>query len=63
MLSVDFLCGRMSTFTLDGVTAATPLALMRSGEGADLASLFLGIPGPTIGEVSKLALLIGAPIC
>ena len=52
--------GRMSTFTLDGVTAATPLALMRSGEGADLASLFLGtIPG-TIGEVSKLALLIGA---
>ncbi len=52
--------GRMSTFTLDGVTAATPLALMRSGEGADLTALFLGaIPG-TIGEVSKLALLIGA---
>ena len=52
--------GRMSSFTLDGVTAATPLALMRSGEGADLTALFLGaIPG-TIGEVSKLALLIGA---
>lgn len=52
--------GRMSTFAYDGVTGATPLALMRAGEQVDTAAMFIGkIPG-TIGEVSVLALLIGA---
>lgn len=51
---------RMSTFPLDGVTGATPLAMMRAGQQVDLAAMFVGkIPG-TIGEVSTLALLIGA---
>jgi len=52
--------GQMSSFTLDGVSQATPLAQMRSGEAVDLAAVFIGkIPG-TIGEVSVIALLIGA---
>ncbi len=48
----------------DLVSAATPLALLKSGaEGAALPSyldLFLGHGGGCIGEVSILALLIGA---
>jgi len=52
--------GQMSSFTLDGVSQATPLAQMKSGEAVDLAAVFIGkIPG-TIGEVSVIALLIGA---
>jgi electron transport complex protein RnfD len=52
--------GKMSSFTLDGWSGATPLAAMRNGETMDLASMFIGkIPG-TIGEVSVIALLIGA---
>lgn len=51
---------RMSTFAYDGVTGATPLAMMRAGQQVDTAAMFIGkIPG-TIGEVSVLALLIGA---
>ncbi|MGL5435030.1 MAG: RnfABCDGE type electron transport complex subunit D [Lachnospiraceae bacterium] len=50
----------MSSFTLDGWTGATPLAAMRAGETVDLTAMFIGkIPG-TIGEVSVIALLIGA---
>ncbi len=52
--------GKMSSFTLDGWSGATPLAAMRNGETMDLTSMFIGkIPG-TIGEVSVIALLIGA---
>ncbi|MEG0368430.1 MAG: RnfABCDGE type electron transport complex subunit D [Hungatella sp.] len=51
---------RMSTFPYDGVTGATPLAMMRAGQQVDTAAMFIGkIPG-TIGEVSTIALLIGA---
>ena len=51
---------KMSRFTLDGVSGATPLALLKSGEQVDVAAMFVGrIPG-TIGEVSTLALLVGA---
>ncbi|MCD8082108.1 MAG: RnfABCDGE type electron transport complex subunit D [Clostridiales bacterium] len=52
--------GPMSAFTLDGWSGATPLAAMRNGSTMDLAALFVGkIPG-TIGEVSVIALLVGA---
>ncbi len=52
--------GKMTTFTLDGVSGATPLAVLKSGGSVDAAAMFLGrIPG-TIGEVSVVALLIGA---
>ena len=44
----------------DAVASATPLAILKDGGTYDLTSMFLGkIPG-TIGEVSTLALLIGA---
>lgn len=52
--------GRMTTFTLDGVSGATPLADLKAGATVDVAAMFVGrIPG-TIGEVSAIALLIGA---
>lgn len=52
--------GKMSSFTLDGWSGATPLAQLKSGQAVDVAAMFVGrIPG-TIGEVSVLALLIGA---
>ncbi len=51
---------RMSTFTLDGWSGATPLQQLKDGQSVDLAAMFIGkIPG-TIGEVSVIALLIGA---
>lgn len=51
---------QMSAFTLDGWTGATPLAVLKAGESVDVAAMFIGkIPG-TIGEVSVIALLIGA---
>ncbi len=53
----------MTTWVLpDGVTGATPLALIATGETAALPSLldmFLGVRGGCIGETSVLALLIG----
>ena len=53
----DFSSARLG---FDSVSGATPLAMMRSGETVDLGLLVLGrIPG-TIGEVSVVALLIGA---
>lgn len=52
--------GKMSSFTLDGWTGATPLAVLKNGGQVDVAAMFIGkIPG-TIGEVSVIALLIGA---
>lgn len=52
--------GKMTTFSLDGVSGATPLAVLKSGGSVDVAAMFVGrIPG-TIGEVSVIALLIGA---
>ncbi|WP_425754841.1 RnfABCDGE type electron transport complex subunit D [Ihubacter sp. rT4E-8] len=51
--------GRMTDFTLDGVSAATPLASIKAGEIPDLLSLFLGFHGGCIGEVSALAILAG----
>lgn len=52
--------GRMSTFEYDGVSGATPLANMRAGKSVDVAAMFVGKIAGTIGEVSVIALLIGA---
>ena len=50
---------RMTSFTYDAITTATPLAGLKAGEEVDVLSMFLGtIPG-TIGETSALALIIG----
>lgn len=52
---------RMTDFsTADGVSSPTPLALLKSGETSDILTLFLGYHGGCIGEVSALAILIGA---
>lgn len=52
----------ISIFVLDGVTTATPLALLKSGQGnlPLLSNAFLGNIAGCIGEVSALAILIGA---
>ncbi len=55
--------GAMTSFTdpvTDAVAGATPLATMKAGGTYDLAAMFVGkVPG-TIGEISVIALLIGA---
>ncbi len=51
---------QMSNFQLDGWSGATPLALVREGSTVNVMDMFIGtIPG-TIGEVSVVALLLGA---
>lgn len=52
--------GTMSTFSVDGVTGATPLAELKAGNPVNITDMFLGFTGGTIGEVSTLAILIGA---
>ena len=53
----------MTTWVIpDGVSSATPLALIASGDTAALPSLldmFLGLRGGCIGETSALAILLG----
>ena len=51
--------GRMTTFTYDGITGATPLAMLKAGENVDVLRMFLGTTGGTIGETSALAIIIG----
>ena len=66
LLLISF-AGKMTSFTgvgADALSGATPLAFMKTNPDAiakvDLGAAFLGrIPG-TIGEVSKLCVLIGA---
>ncbi len=50
----------MTNFTYDGVTSATPLALLKNTGEADVWNMFLGNTAGTIGETSAAALLIGA---
>ncbi|WP_434655681.1 RnfABCDGE type electron transport complex subunit D [Thermoanaerobacterium thermosaccharolyticum] len=54
----------MSRFTVDGITSATPLAIIKGTESScelpSLFNMFIGLRGGTIGEVSIFALLIGA---
>lgn len=55
----------MTTWTLDGVSGATPLAMIKAGTLDNLPGLrdvFLGSVGGCIGETSALALLIGFTI-
>lgn len=58
-LLVSF-AGTMTSFTYDGVTGATPLAMMRNGESVDTMKMLLGTTGGTVGETSVIAILIGA---
>lgn len=63
---------RMTAFTVDGVSSATPLAWIKNAEpgvavtdtlavnGTSLLDMFIGTIGGTIGETSAVAILIGA---
>lgn len=52
---------QMSSFMVDGVTTATPLAVLKTtGVETPLKNMFLGNIGGTIGETSTIAILIGA---
>ena len=51
---------RMTDFSYDSFTGATPLAVIKDGGAVNLMDMFIGrIPG-TIGEVSTVMLLAGA---
>lgn len=52
--------GSMTSFTYDGVTGATPLALIKEGGAYNTMDLFLGRHAGVIGETSVICLLIGA---
>ena len=45
---------------VDGISGATPLAVLKEGGTPDLADMFFGWTGGTIGETSALMILIGA---
>lgn len=45
---------------VDAVSGATPLAAMNDGKSLDLLQLLIGNHGGTIGEVSAIAILVGA---
>ncbi len=52
----------MTNYTVDGVSSATALAILKEGGGElpSLMNLFIGNVGGSIGETSVIALLIGA---
>lgn len=49
----------VANFTIDGVSSATPLELIRNGESVDALRIFLGQENGVIG-LSVVALLVGA---
>lgn len=54
--------GAMSTIEIDGVSVATPLTLLRAGmlkEVPSYMSCFLGVIPGSIGETSKILLMLG----
>jgi len=52
--------GRMTTYpAVDGVSGATPLAVLKEGGSVDVAAMITGFTSGTIGEVSAIAILIG----
>ena len=54
--------GAMTTYPvgIDGVTGATPLAVMKAGGEFDLLGIVLGTHAGCIGEVGSIAIVIGA---
>ncbi len=50
----------MTSFTFDGVTGATPLAVLKAGGEVNLLDMIVGNIGGTIGETSVIALVLGA---
>lgn len=52
----------MTKWTVDGITTATPLAILKTGKGTlpPITDLLIGNIGGCIGEISAIAILIGA---
>lgn len=53
---------QMTNWTVDGVSSATALGILKEGSGnlPSFSNVFIGNIGGCIGETSALALLIGA---
>lgn len=52
--------GKMTTYpTLDGVSGATPLSVIREGGALDVPALIAGLNSGSIGEVSVIGILLG----
>ncbi len=51
---------RMTTWQVDAVATATPLAALKAGEDVDVLQVFLGLHSGCIGEISAAAILLGA---
>ena len=51
---------QMTSFTYDGITEATPLALLKDGQSVEPLKMLLGTEAGTIGETSVICLLVGA---
>lgn len=52
--------GQMTNFTYDGITTATPLAILKSGGTVNVSDMFFGNIAGTIGETSVICILVGA---
>ncbi len=54
--------GSMTAFTYDGVSTATPLALLKTGEELNVTvmDMLIGRTSGTLGETSAIAILVGA---
>ncbi|MCR5674024.1 MAG: RnfABCDGE type electron transport complex subunit D [Lachnospiraceae bacterium] len=51
---------KMTDFSYDSFTGATPLAILKDGGAVSITDMFIGNIAGTIGEVSVIALLAGA---
>ncbi|MDA3950416.1 MAG: RnfABCDGE type electron transport complex subunit D [Spirochaeta sp.] len=58
--AVSNVFGTSGQVAVDTITAATPLAVMRSGEMPNLWNLFLGFRGGSMGESSTLLIILAA---
>ena len=54
--------GTMTHFEYDGVSQATPLAVLKDGGVVDTMSMLIGNTSGTIGETSAICILVGAMI-
>lgn len=50
---------RMTDFSVDAVSSATPLAQVKAGQEVNLLDMFLGLHNGCIGEVCSLAIIAG----
>ena len=57
-LAISF-ASPMTTYTVDGISSATPLATLQAGTIPNLTNMMVGTINGSIGEVSAIAILIG----